>query len=102
MKSFEITNETKNSQYTYKNDDVVVNGNFAKNVQNNTLLNVSGAVYEKNGDGSMGINIGSFNGYLRDGSMKYSISEAAIGNLGKIEVAMEDIIEEITKENAAE
>ena len=96
MKSFNVKSTTLNSQFEYKNDVVVVNGNFAKN-EKNEVQNVNGAVYEQNADGSMGNNIGSFNGYMRDGAIKYSISESSIGNLDKIEAAIKDIDAEITK-----
>lgn len=97
-KSFNVKNTTINSQYEYKNDVVVVNGNYAKN-DKNELQNVNGSVYDKKADGSMGDNIGSFNGFLSDGVIKYSVSNASIGNLEKIENAIQDIDAEITKEN---
>lgn len=75
MESFEITSSTNNSNYEYKNDYVVVNGNFAKDAKTDSLTNISGTAYRKNAQGEQGEYIGNFNGYMRDGQIKYSLSE---------------------------
>lgn len=75
MESFEITSSTLNSNYEFKNDYVVVNGNFAKDAKADSLTNVSGSAYRKDSQGEQGEYIGNFNGYMRDGEIKYSLSE---------------------------
>lgn len=75
MESFEITSSTLNSNYEFKNDYVVVNGNFVKDAKTDVLLNISGTAYRKNAQGEQGDYIGNFNGYMRDGEIKYSLSE---------------------------
>ena len=75
MESFEITSSTLNSNYEFKNDYVVVNGNFVKDAKTDALSNISGTAYRKNAQGEQGEYIGNFNGYMRDGEIKYSLSE---------------------------
>lgn len=75
MESFEITSSTLNSNYEFKNDYVVVNGNFVKDAKTNNLTNISGTAYRKNTQGEQGEYIGNFNGYMRDNEIKYSLSE---------------------------
>lgn len=75
MESFVIKSSTLNSNYEYKNDYVVVNGNFVKDATTNSLNNISGSVYRKDAEGEQGEYIGNFNGYMRDGEIKYSLSE---------------------------
>ena len=66
MESFNITSSTLNSNYEFKNDYVVVNGNFVKDAKTD---------YRKDSQGEQGEYIGNFNGYMRDGEIKYSLSE---------------------------
>ena len=98
MKSFEITSQTKNVNFTYKNDEIVVIGNYQLNATTDTLVNISGSVYTKNTDGNQGDYIGNFNGNMRDGVMMYSFSEMSISNLKKVDDAIIDIEAEIAKD----
>ncbi len=75
MGTFNITRSTLNSGYTYTDEDIMVNGSFEKDAQTNTLRSISGSCYHKTQDGQQGEVIGSFNGYPRDGKVKYSLSE---------------------------
>ena len=75
MESFEITSSTLNSNYEFKNDYVVVVGNFAKDARTDAINNIAGTAYRKNEQGEQGEYIGNFNGYMRDGGIKYSLSE---------------------------
>lgn len=75
MGTFEITNSELNSQYTYKDNNVVVNGSFKNNVQTETLTSISGSAYAKNEQGEQGDYIGNFNGIVRNGEIFYSLSE---------------------------
>ncbi len=75
MGTFNITNSTLNSSYTYTDEDIVVNGSYEKDAQNDTLRSISGSCYYKTDSGEQGEVIGNFNGYMRDGEMKYSLSE---------------------------
>lgn len=75
MESFEITSSTLNSNYEFKNDYVVVKGNYAKDTRTNILVSISGSVYRITSQGEAGNYIGNFNGYMRDDEIKYSLSE---------------------------
>ena len=75
MESFEITSSTLNNNYEYKNDYVVVNGSFVKDAKTDVISSISGTAYRKNAQGEQGEYIGNFNGYMRDGEIKYSLSE---------------------------
>lgn len=74
MSTFTITSSTLNNGYEFTNNVVMVNGSYTKNAQTDTLQNVSGSVYLPAVGGS-GEYIGNFNGYMRDGEVRYSLSE---------------------------
>lgn len=75
MGTFNIKSSTLNSQYDYKDANLVVNGSFVKDATSDQLKNISGSCYRKNAEGEQGDNIGNFNGYMRDGRLRYSLSE---------------------------
>lgn len=75
MGTFAVINSTLNSSYTYTDENIVVNGGYEKDAQNDTLRSISGSCYRKTQDGQQGEVIGNFNGYPRDGKVKYSLSE---------------------------
>lgn len=74
MGTFTITSSTLNNGYEYKNASVTVQGSYTKDATTDKLQNVSGQVYELAVGGS-GEYIGNFNGYMRDGEVRYSLSE---------------------------
>lgn len=94
MKSFEITNQTTNIQYIYKNDELIVNGNCAKDASNGNVQSISGSCYVNN-QNEQGQFVGNFNGYSRDGKIKYSFSEVSLEDLDKVQAAIADIEEEL-------
>ena len=63
-----------NNGYDFKNASVTVQGSYTKDATTDTLQNVSGQVYQLAVGGS-GEYIGNFNGYMRDGEVRYSLSE---------------------------
>ena len=75
MGTFNIKSSTLNSQYDYKDANLVVNGSFAKDATSDQLKNISGSCYRINSEGEQGDHIGNFNGYMRNGKMLYSLSE---------------------------
>lgn len=75
MGTFNIKSSTLNSNYEYKNDAIIVTGNFAKDATSDQLQNISGSCYRINSEGEQGDYIGNFNGYMRDGRLRYSLSE---------------------------
>lgn len=75
MGTFNVISSTLNSSYEYKDANLIVNGNYAKDAQNDTLQSISGSCYRITQDGNQGDYVGNFNGYMRDGVIRYSLSE---------------------------
>ena len=99
MSKFEITSSSLNNQYNYEDENVKVQGGYALNAQDNSLQSVNGSVY-RNNDGQQGDFIGNFNGYVRDGEIRYSISEMSRRNANMTWDAIDAIEAEITSVNA--
>lgn len=74
MGTFNVINSTLNTQYEYKDANLIVTGNYTKNSQDNTLQSIGGSCY-RNNNGQQGDYVGNFNGYVRDGVIRYSLSE---------------------------
>lgn len=75
MGTFTVTSSNLNNGYNYKDNAVIVTGSYNKDAQTNSLQNVSGQVYRQDAQGGQGDYIGNFNGYMRDGEIRYSMSE---------------------------
>ena len=75
MGTFTVTSSNLNNGYNYKDSAVIVTGSYNKDAQTNSLQNVSGQVYRQDAHGQQGDYIGNFNGYMRDGEIRYSMSE---------------------------
>ena len=75
MGTFNVKSSTLNSQYDYNDENLVVNGSFAKDATSDQLQNISGSCYRKNAQGEQGDYVGNFNGNMRDGRLRYSLSE---------------------------
>lgn len=99
MKKFEITSSSLNNQYAFEDDNVKVQGGYALNAQDNTLQSVNGSVY-RNNEGQQGEFIGNFNGYVRDGVIRYSLSEMSRRDANMAWDAIDAIEAEITSQNA--
>ena len=85
---------TENTQYEYKTQEIVVYATLRKDVVSNEVREFSGQVYVLSGD-VQGDFIGSFNGYMRDGVMKYSLSEMSRQQSNKVWDAIDDMEPEI-------
>lgn len=101
MEKFEITSSTLNSNYTYSNDTLVVDGNYAKDATTSTLQNISGTCYAKNEDGDKGVYVGNFTGYNRDGEIRYSLSEMSYAQSEQVWQAINAIESHITGKEEA-
>lgn len=100
MGTFNIVSSTLNNQYEYANTNVTVNGNYVKDATTDTLQSVGGSVYNLPAQqGQQGEYIGNFNGYMRDGEVKYSISEMSRRNASKVWDAIDEIEANITGAN---
>lgn len=104
MGNFKITSSSLNNGYAYDNTNVTVQGNYNMDAQTNTVQNISGTVYKATTDGKQGEYMGNFNGYLRDGEIKYTISEMTRKDANKTWDAIDEIEENIfaTDTDAAE
>jgi len=98
--TFTIQSKTENTQFKYENQDVIITGNSAKDIQNDTLQSIGGTAYVLNEQGEQGDYIGNFNGYNREGEMKYSVSEMSRSASMKVWDAIDEI-EAVVKGNNA-
>jgi len=99
MGTFNITSSNLNNQYTYSNATVIVVGNYNMDATTNTLKNLSGSCYHVE-NGEQGEYFGDFNGYMRDGEVKYSISEMTRRDANLVWDAIDEIEAYITGQNA--
>ena len=100
MSTFNVTSSSLNNQFEYANENVTVQGSYTKDATNNTLQNVSGSVYKVPAQqGQQGEYIGNFNGYMRDGEVRYSISEMSRRNATITWDAIDEIEANITGAN---
>lgn len=90
MGTFVIKTQTSNAQYEYKDSVVVVQGNYVNNALNGELQSISGSCYRNNSD-DMGEFFGNFNGYPRDGQIKYDLSEMTRQDSNIVWDAIDDI-----------
>ena len=100
MGTFNITSSSLNNQYTFSNESLIVSGNYNMDATNNTLQNISGSVYNVPAQqGQQGEYIGNFNGYMRDGGIRYSMSEMSRRDSMLVWDAIDEIEANITGTN---
>ena len=90
MGTFIITSSKLNNGYDFNNESVMVQGTYTKDATTDILQNVSGQVYEL-AVGGRGEYIGNFNGYMRDGEVRYSLSEMSRKNSNLVWNAIDEI-----------
>lgn len=101
MGTFVIKSSTLNNQFEYSDESLIVVGNYAKDAQNDVFQNVSGSCY-RNNSGQQGEYVGNFNGYMRDGEIRYSMSEMSRKDSNKVWDAIDEIEANIIGNAAAE
>lgn len=94
MGTFVIKSQTLNAQYEYKDESLVVMGNFNKDASNESLQSINGSCY-RNNNGEQGDYVGNFNGYPRDGEIRYDLSEMTRQNSNLVWNAIDEIELEI-------
>lgn len=72
---FQVTNSTINSTYECKQTGIIVQGTITKDESTGAIQYINGSCYRPNENVEIGEHVGSFNGYLRDGELKYSMTE---------------------------
>ena len=100
MGTFEIKSQTNNATYEYTDDNLIVQGSFVKDIVTNEVTTISGSCYAKTQQGQQGAYIGNFNGYKRDGEIRYTMSEMSRRDSNKVWDAIDEIEAAITGENA--
>ena len=75
MSKFNITSSTLNSNFSYENDNLSINGSFMQDAKTEELQNISGTAYKPAAEGQQGTYIGNFNGRMVNGVMKYTLSD---------------------------
>ena len=98
MSNFKITATTKLTQYNYTDDKLIVNG--AVESQQSEVININGTAFLKTAEGGQGEYIGNFNGYMRDGEIRYSLSEMSRRDSNKVWDAIDEIEPYVTGQNA--
>ena len=98
MSEFVVKSSTLNSQYEFKDVNIIVNGNFQKNAQDGKLTSISGECY-RNVDGNMGDSFGYFNGYPNGNEMMYDLSQMKRADSELVWDAIEAIEAEILSRN---
>ena len=99
MSTFNITSSTLNSNFTYVNDNLSINGSFQQDAKTDELQTISGTAYKPNGEGQQGTYIGNFNGRMVNGVMKYTLSDMTIQDTMLVLNAINDIESYINGEN---
>lgn len=102
MGTFNVTSSTLNSSYTYTDENIVVNGGYQNDAQNDTLQSISGSCYRKTESGEQGEYVGNFNGYQREDGIKYSLSEMTRKDANKVWDAIDGIEPHVLPQTAEE
>lgn len=90
MADFLVTSETINAQYEYKDTSIIVQGGYVKDAKTDGLLSLQGSCY-RNNSGNVGDYVGNFNGYIRNGEIKYDLSEMTRADSNLVWDAIDDI-----------
>lgn len=100
MGNFVIKQQTHNATYEYSDENLIAQGNFVKDVENNNVVSIGGSCYAKDQQGNQGAYIGNFNGYAREGEIRYTMSEMSRRDSNKVWDAIDEIEANIIGENA--
>lgn len=99
METFVVKSQTLNVMYEYKDDSLVVNGSFNKDVSNDALLSISGQCYRNNG-GIQGDYVGNFNGSPSGDEIRYDLSQMSRQDSNLVWNAIGNIEAEILPQEA--
>ena len=99
MSEFKILISTQNDTYQYDSESLSINGVSQKDAKTDELQTISGTAYKPNGETQQGTYVGSFNGRMVNGQMKYTLSDMTIQDTVLVLGAIEDIEKYINGEN---
>ena len=94
MSEFVVKSSVLNSNYEFKDVNIIVSGNYQKNAKDGKLISISGECY-RNVDGNMGDSFGYFNGYPNGNEMMYDLSQMKRADSELVWDAIEAIEEEV-------
>ena len=72
MSTFNITSSKLNKTFELENENIHVNGSYVTDEQTGELQSINGNCYRTQEGGDY---IGNFNGAMRNGELRYSLSE---------------------------
>ena len=75
MGKFVITSSKVNKTYEFTDENLQVNGSYVADEITGVLQSIQGTCFRNNPDGGTSDYIGNFNGTMRNGEIKYSLSE---------------------------
>ena len=90
--TFSVKSETRNVSFEYQNNTLHINGNYVKNLPDNTLREINGQAYRFNeNEGETGDYVGSFNGFIRGDELKYTMSDMSRADSMAVLIAIGEI-----------
>lgn len=88
-------------QYGYESENIRIDGTYKQDNETGKLLEMTGSCRSTDGS-EQGTYIGSFNGYPRDGKMKYNVSEMEPEYGASVWAAIIDIEDKVTNAEGGE
>ena len=102
MGTFNVTSSELNNAFEFKNESLIIGGSYKKDAGENTLKSINGSIYLIDEAGERGDYLGNFNGYMRDGEIKYSVSEMSRKDSNLVWTAIGEIEPYVLGENQEE
>ena len=96
-----VVSSSEETRYEYKTQEIQVNAFKRVDIVSNNIREFSGNVYTLSGD-AQGDFIGNFNGYMRNGVMKYSLSEMSRQQSNMMWDAIDDMEPEVIGDSSSE
>ena len=102
MGKFTITSSKKDRTYILEDENINVNGTYQADEETGEVQNVTGACYRPNPQPGSTDYIGNFNGVLRNGELRYSLSEMSRKDSLLVWDAIDEIEQNILPQNNEE
>lgn len=98
MGTMKITNQTLNTNFVYDNESLSVSGSYQQDKISGELVSINGTCYKPE-SGGQGEYVGNFSGRVRDGEMKYTLSDMTRQDTSLVLEAIDEIEEYINGGN---
>lgn len=99
MGTIKVTSSTLNTNFTYENENLFINGSYQKDAKSDELKTISGTCYKPKDGSQTGEYVGNFNGRNENGTMKYSLSDMTRQDTIVVLDAIDEIEQFINGEN---